>query len=100
MPVLNKETFALMWLIEKNETLYDDCYRITSQTLERHPLRGNLQDGVSAVAASARTELSTTLRRVVVYCDAAALQEYLAEASIDWRDIAREFIADVLFGRE
>ncbi len=96
MPVLNEDTFALMCLIEQNETLYDDCFRITTQTLERFPPSGDRSKGISLITASARTELSGVLRNVLQYCDEATVQEHLADAHIDWRDVAREFIADVL----
>lgn len=97
MPVLNEDTFALMCHIEANAALYDDCYRVTLQALEEHPPRGDARKGIAVVAAAARNELSTTLRRVIDYCDDKAVQTHLAKASIDWRDVAREFIADVLY---
>jgi hypothetical protein len=100
MPVLNEDTFALMCHIEANEALYDDCHRITLQAIERHPPRGDVKQGIGVVAAAARNELSTTLRRVIVYSDDSTVQSHLAAASIDWRDVAREFIADVLCGND
>jgi hypothetical protein len=96
MPVLNEDTFALMCLIEQSDPLYDDCFRITSQTLKRFPPSGDRSQGIGIVAASARAELSSLLRNVLRYCDDASIQDLLADASVDWRDIAREFIADVL----
>ena len=96
MPALTEDTAALMSLIKGNDTLVDDCYRITAQTLERFPPRGNESQGVGAVAASARSELSGLLQNVLQYCDDTAVQEHIADASVDWRDVARAFIADVL----
>ena len=96
MPVLNEDTFALMCLIEQNEGLYADCYRIAAQTLERHPPAGRLERGIGNIAAAARSELAGTLERLISYCDAPDVQEHLGDALIDWRDVAREFIADVL----
>lgn len=100
MPVLNEDTFALMCLVEQNESLYDDCYRVTAQTLERCPPRSDIREGMGAIADSTRSKLATTLKRVIAFCDDRAIQEHLAEALIDWRDVAREFIADVLCREE
>lgn len=100
MPVLTEDTFILMSLVEQNERLYGDCYRITSQTLEEHPLRGDHKKGIGNIAAGARGELSGTLKRLIRYCDDAEIQHHLAAASVDWRDVAREMIADVLYGGE
>lgn len=96
MPVLNEDSFALMCLIEQNDTLYDDCFRIAAQTLERSPPSDDRLEGIGVIAASARAELSGLLRNLLQYCDDASVQELLIDASVDWRDIAREFIADVL----
>lgn len=96
MPVLNEDSFALMCLIEQNDSLYDDCFRIAAQTLERFPPSGDRSEGIGIIAASARAELSSLLQNVLHYCDDASIQELLIDASVDWRDIAREFIADVL----
>ena len=65
MPVLNEDTFALMCLIEQSETLYDDCFRIATQTLERFHPRGDRSEGIGLITASARTELSGVLRNVL-----------------------------------
>lgn len=96
MPVLNEDTVALMSLIKGNDTLVDDCFRITAQTLERLPASGDRSAGIGVIAASARAELSGLLRNVLSYCDDASIQELLANASVEWRGVAREFIADVL----
>ena len=96
MSVLNEDTLGLMCLVEKNEQLYDDCYRMTTHALENHPPHGSIQKGVGSIAASARAELSGTLPRVIRYSDDTEIQQHLADARIDWRDVAREFIADVL----
>ena len=96
MPVLNEDTFALMSLIEQSSALYDDCFRIAAQTLERLPPSGDRSKGIGVMAASARAELSGLLRNALSYCDDASIQEHIADASVDWRDVAREFIADVL----
>lgn len=96
MPVLNEDTFALLCQIEQSPALYDDCFRIATQTLERFPPSGDRSQGIGGIAASARAELSGLLRNVVRYCDDAAIQDHLTGAHVDWRDVAREFIADVL----
>lgn len=96
MPVLNEDSFALMCLIEQNDSLYDDCFRIAAQTLERLPPSCGQSEEIGIIAASARAELSGLLRNVLHYCDDASIEELLIDASVDWRDIAREFIADVL----
>jgi hypothetical protein len=96
MPALTEDTAALMSLIKGNDTLVDDCFRITAQALERFPPTGNESKGVGGVAASARSELSGLLQNVLQYCDDTAVQEHLVGAHVDWRDVAREFIADVL----
>ncbi len=98
MPVVNEDTFILMSLVEQNEALYDDCFRVTLQTLENHPPRGNLKHGVGRVAARARNDLRETLFRMVTYSEDKAIQEHLTDAGVDWLDVAREFIADVLYG--
>jgi hypothetical protein len=97
MPVLNEDTFTLVCLVEQNEAPYSDCYRIASQALERNPPRGKVELGIGRIAAAARAELAGILRNVLQYSDDRAVQQHLSQASIDWHDVAREFIADVLF---
>ena len=98
MPVLSEDTFELMCLIEENDALYNDCFRITAQTLEKHPPKGDSREGIGCIATTTRDELSQTLRSVLLYSDDAAIGSHLADARVDWRDVAREFIADVLYG--
>lgn len=96
MPALEEDTAALMSLIKGNDTLVDDCYRITAQTLERFPLSRNRSQETDTATALARKELSALLQNVLQYCDDTAVQEHLVCAHVDWRDVARKFIADVL----
>ena len=96
MPVLNEDTFALLCLLEERGDPYRQCLDLARQALDRHPPTGRLTNGVGAIAEEARAELAVTLREVIEAIDNAEIQDRLRKGCIYWRDLAREFIADLL----
>lgn len=92
--MLNEDTFVLMSLIEDDQPLYQQCAEfarrdVNAVWLMRWRRRSRLANLVSA-------ESLDGIRDAVSTDDNAEVQEHLAAASVDWRDVAREFVADVL----
>jgi len=100
VPVLNEDTFYLMQLLESNEPLYAGCFRRTEEALQEFPPEQDRTQGIAAIAADARAALAERLKNVITTSEHPDIQGHLTIALIDWRDIAREFIADVLSTRE
>jgi hypothetical protein len=100
VPVLNEDTFALMCLLEERADPYRQCLDLARQALDQFPPDGPLAKGVAEIAEEAREELATTLRAGIEAMDDAAVSEHVRTGLIDWRDVAREFIADILFTPE
>jgi hypothetical protein len=96
MPVLNEDTVRLVNAVDDVDDLYNECFRLAFESLQRN---WRYQLGLwstNRLSSLVRQDLVVAVCTSVLMSDDEDVVQALQDASIDWRDVAREFVADVL----
>lgn len=95
VPVLNEDTFTLMSLIEADDELYKRGVQLARREMG-WSTRLLARWRTPRLASLVREDLVSQIRLVVADSHNDVIQSHLSRALVDWRDVAREFIADAL----